>query len=131
MLERKKIAIFSLGFCLTAVLVITFTIKNTNKSIVGTFCSGNELSEEAVYITLYPDNTYLLYHQFDIISEGEYENDNVGDVEILYFDKKDDIVLFAIYDYQDSLFLLDSTSNSRKIGFKRISDIPLEINVSR
>lgn len=128
---RKKTVIISIVFCIIVVVSFFYLEKVQYKSAIGTFCTGDGISKEDVYITIYSDNTFLLYQQFEILSEGAYEKENIDGVEVLYLKKKDGTIVFAVYDNNDSLSLMDSTSNTKKLNFKRISDTPLEINISR
>ena len=103
---KKRIYIIGL-FVISFIFISIALIQNIRpKSAIGTYCTGEGLSRDDVYISLLSDNTFLIYRQ-------------------------DGRQLLATYDKQNSLVFVGKFINdiSCPLEFKRISSTPININV--
>ena len=107
---KKRIYIIGL-FVISFIFISIALIQNIRpKSAIGTYCTGEGLSRDDVYISLLSDNTFLIYRQLETGLSGK---------------------LLATYDKQNSLVFVGKFINdiSCPLEFKRISSTPININV--
>lgn len=101
------------------------------KSVIGTYCTGDGLSREDVYVSLLSDNTFLIYRQLETGLSGKFDSEEFENLTTLTFQLEDGRQLLATYDKQNSLVFVGKFINdiSCPLEFKRISSTPININV--
>lgn len=101
------------------------------KSVIGTYCTGDGLSREDVYVSLLSDNTFLIYRQLETGLPGKFDSAEFENFTVLTFQLEEGRQLSAVYDKQNSLVFVGEFINdiSCPIEFKRISSTPISINV--
>ena len=119
----------------TTVLFFIIALSSTGcgqKNVIGTYCTGEGLSREDVYVSLLSDNTFLIYRQLETGLPGEFDSEEFENFTALTFHLEDGRQLLAAYDKQDSLVFVGEFINdiSCPLELKRISSIPININVS-
>ena len=119
----------------TTVLFFIIALSSTGcgqKNVIGTYCTGEGLSREDVYVSLLSDNTFLIYRQLETGLPGEFDSEEFENFTALTFHLEDGRQLLAAYDKQNSLVFVGEFINdiSCPIELKRISSIPININVS-
>ena len=119
----------------TTVLFFIIALSSTGcgqKNVIGTYCSGEGLSREDVYVSLLSDNTFLIYRQLETGLPGEFDSEEFENFTALTFHLEDGRQLLAAYDKQNSLVFVGEFINdiSCPLELKRISSIPININVS-
>lgn len=131
---QKKFRIKIIGGCALLIILVLLVvlIQSNTKSVVGTFCTGEGISQEDVYVSIYSDDTFLIYKQFDVISSGSCSIDEYKRFSVITFIGKDGDQTVAIYDKSDTLLLFEKMANgpSGPTELNRISKTPLEINVT-
>ena len=128
---KKKIYIVCL-LVISFIFIALALIQNIRpKSVIGTFCTGEGLSQEDVYISFFNDNTFLIYRQLETGLSGEFNSEEFENLTALTFQLEDGRQLWATYDKQNSLIFVGKFINeiSCPLEFKRISSTPLNINV--
>ena len=129
---KKKIYIVCL-LVISFIFIALALIQNIRpKSVIGTFCTGEGLSQEDVYISFFNDNTFLIYRQLETGLSGEFNSEEFENLTALTFQLEDGRQLLAAYDKQNSLVFVGEFINdiSCPLELKRISSIPININVS-
>ena len=119
----------------TTVLFFIIALSSTGcgqKNVIGTYCTGEGLSREDVYVSLLSDNTFLIYRQLETGLPGEFDSEEFENFTALTFHLEDGRQLLAAYDKQNSLVFVGAFINdiSCPLELKRISSIPININVS-
>ena len=119
----------------TTVLFFIIALSSTGcgqKNVIGTYCTGEGLSREDVYVSLLSDNTFLIYRQLETGLPGEFDSEEFENFTALTFHLEDGRQLLAAYDKQNSLVFVGECINdiSCPLELKRISSIPININVS-
>ena len=119
----------------TTVLFFIIALSSTGcgqKNVIGTYCTGEGLSREDVYVSLLSDNTFLIYRQLETGLPGEFDSEEFENFTALTFHLEDGRQLLAAYDKQNSLVFVGEFINniSCPLELKRISSIPININVS-
>ena len=119
----------------TTVLFFIIALSSTGcgqKNVIGTYCTGEGLSREDVYVSLLSDNTFLIYRQLETGLPGEFDSEEFENFTALTFHLEDGRQLLATYDKQNSLVFVGEFINdiSCPLELKRISSIPININVS-
>ena len=119
----------------TTVLFFIIALSSTGcgqKNVIGTYCIGEGLSREDVYVSLLSDNTFLIYRQLETGLPGEFDSEEFENFTALTFHLEDGRQLLAAYDKQNSLVFVGEFINdiSCPLELKRISSIPININVS-
>lgn len=119
----------------TTVLFFIIALSSTGcgqKNVIGTYCTGEGLSREDVYVSLLSDNTFLIYRQLETGLPGEFNSEEFENFTALTFHLEDGRQLLAAYDKQNSLVFVGEFINdiSCPLELKRISSIPININVS-
>ena len=119
----------------TTVLFFIIALSSTGcgqKNVIGTYCTGEGLSREDVYVSLSSDNTFLIYRQLETGLPGEFDSEEFENFTALTFHLEDGRQLLAAYDKQNSLVFVGEFINdiSCPLELKRISSIPININVS-
>lgn len=130
----KKVAVIIVIIVLLAGLFMYVGMSLTHKeqSAVGTYCTGDGISGNEVYITIYTDDEYVIYRQFDTLSRGVCEFDVFDRIVRITLNGEDGSQMSAFFDRNDVL-LLEGEFNgvaTRSINLQRISKTPLEINIS-
>lgn len=128
---KKKIYIVCL-LVISFIFIALALIQNIRpKSVIGTFCTGEGLSQEDVYISFFNDNTFLIYRQLETGLSGEFNSEEFENLTALTFQLEDGRQLLATYDKQNSLVFVGKFINdiSCPLEFKRISSTPININV--
>ena len=128
---KKKIYIVCL-LVISFIFIALALIQNIRpKSVIGTFCTGEGLSQEDVYISFFNDNTFLIYRQLETGLSGEFNSEEFENLTALTFQLEDGRQLWATYDKQNSLIFVGKFiyEISCPLEFKRISSTPLNINV--
>ena len=135
-MSKKNSIIFGIIF-MAAILAVAIwiSIKCSTKDIVGTFCTGEEVLRENIYISFFSDNTLLIYRQLGpgasgIYKTNKYEHISALDLEDL--EMTDGRQTIAIFDNHDTLILVEEFIEdvAYPIEFKRISNTPMIINVT-
>jgi hypothetical protein len=105
-----------------------FATADSRENIVGTYLTGTENefpSEDDEYILFYSDGKYMRYRQFQIFDEGTY---TVGDDNIVELVSRDDAAkTYALWQGKQLFY---TGSNNGSFLFKKVDDIPSEINVN-
>ncbi len=121
------------GIVALLIILITFagvisynSYKNMPKSVVGTYCAGDQKSEDAKYIALQNDGGYIIYEQFNLIEKGSYKKEHEN-IFSLTPENKDEIMQWIIYNERDLIYYINSLDSPAV--FSRISDIPTYINL--
>ena len=119
----------------TTVLFFIIALSSTGcgqKNVIGTYCTGEGLSREDVYVSLLSDYTFLIYRQLETGLPGEFDSEEFENFTALTFHLEDGRQLLAAYDKQNSLVFVGEFINdiSCPLELKRISSIPININVS-
>ena len=119
----------------TTVLFFIIALSSTGcgqKNVIGTYCTGEGLSREDVYVSLLSDNTFLIYRQLETGLPGEFDSEEFENFTALTFHLEDGRQLLAAYDKQNSLVFVGEFINdiSCPLELKRISSIPINLNVS-
>lgn len=119
----------------TTVLFFIIALSSTGcgqKNVIGTYCTGEGLSREDVYVSLLSDNTFLIYRQLETGLPGEFDSEEFENFTALTFHLEDGRQLLAAYDKQNSLVFVGEFINdiSCPLELKRISSIPININAS-
>ena len=119
----------------TTVLFFIIALSSTGcgqKNVIGTYCTGEGLSREDVYVSLLSDNTFLIYRQLETGLPGEFDSEEFENFTALTFQLEDGRQLLAAYDKQNSLVFVGEFINdiSCPLELRRISSIPININVS-
>ncbi len=128
---RKRICIICL-LIISFIFVSMALIQNPRpKSAIGTYCTGEGLSREDVYISIFSDNTFLIYRQLETGLPGEFDSEEFENLTMFNFQLEDGGQLLATYDKQDSLIFVGKFINDIPcpLEFKRISSTPISINV--
>ena len=130
----KKISII-FGFIFMAAILaaaIWINIQYSTKDIVGTFCTGEGISREDVYIAFFSDDTLLIYRQLGPGSSGKYKTNKYEHISALDLEMTDGRQTIAIFDNHDTLILVEEFIEdvAYPIEFKRISNTPMIINVT-
>ena len=118
----------------TTVLFFIIALSSTGcgqKNVIGTYCTGEGLSREDVYVSLLSDNTFLIYRQLETGLPGKFDSAEFENFTVLTFQLEEGRQLSAAYDKQNSLVFVGEFINdiSCPIEFKRISSTPISINV--
>ena len=111
---KKRIYIIGL-FVISFVFISIALIQNIRpKSAIGTYCTGEGLSRDDVYISLLSDNTFLIYRQLETGLSGKFDSEEFENLTTL-----------------NSLVFVGKFINdiSCPLEFKRISSTPININV--
>ena len=111
---------------LNILLGILFGVHmNTHQpqSIVGTYCTGDGMTQKALYIAFDQDGAFATYRQFQPLEAGVYHQleDSIYKLEADDMENNQ----FATYNGTDEVHIADGESVLR---LKRISDIPTYIN---
>lgn len=128
---KKRIYIIGL-FVISFIFISIALIQNIRpKSAIGTYCTGESLSRDDVYISLLSDNTFLIYRQLETGLSGKFDSEEFENLTTLTFQLEDGRQLLATYDKQNSLVFVGKFINdiSCPLEFKRISSTPININV--
>ena len=72
--------------CILSVLLLAilfavafhYNFYANGREIVGTFSTGNNISNDDLYITFFRDNKFLIYRQDADILSGSYDIDEIG-----------------------------------------------------
>jgi len=94
--------------------------KNDDSSIIGTYMYGDEKNGE--YLVFQDNERYILYKQFDIISEGSYSSE-----DNLYELKENDVSKNKAIICDDTIYYINNDGNVK--AYQRISEVPMLINI--
>ena len=131
-MNKKKIIVAVLLICLCIALAIILIPKDNKKEVIGTYCTGNELSPQNIYIAFSSDGAFNIYRQFEKLGNGSFSVENNGDNQRIILDFGTSEKGTAEFDRQDQLIIDGSIINSlpdEQISFSRISDVSMLINV--
>ena len=83
-MSKKNSIIFGIIF-MAAILAVAIwiSIKCSTKDIVGTFCTGEEVLRENIYISFFSDNTLLIYRQLGPGASGIYKTNKYEHISAL------------------------------------------------
>ena len=98
----------------TTVLFFIIALSSTGcgqKNVIGTYCTGEGLSREDVYVSLLSDNTFLIYRQLETGLPGEFDSEEFENFTALTFHLEDGRQLLAAYDKQNSLVFVGEFIN--------------------
>lgn len=98
--------------------------KNDTKSPIGTYCTGNGISENDRYLVLQKDGSYVLYKQFELIEKGNYWS---NDSSIYSLIPESDSLEHSIVYNTDTIYFFDSYRGV--IIYTKIDSVPTYINL--
>lgn len=117
--HTKTLVLVLLALSLLGNLTLASIMRESKreKSLVGTYCTGDGRQPGGEYLVFTQDGAYTRYRQLEAPEEGAYRQD--GHVFYLdavagHYDGKDTVVLFTGQD---------------AAAYSRLSDIPMYINV--
>lgn len=119
------IALLVLSLCANIVLGALLFSERPAGSVVGTYCTGDGMSQDDCYLVFLQDSTYVLYKQFEIVEKGRYYAED-GGVYLLRSEDKTKETL-AVFDGADQIRYYEPGAGV--LSFTRISDIPAFINL--
>ena len=94
---KKRIYIIGL-FVISFIFISIALIQNIRpKSAIGTYCTGEGLSRDDVYISLLSDNTFLIYRQLETGLSGKFDSEEFENLTTLTFQLEDGRQLLATY----------------------------------
>lgn len=130
MTKSLKHMISFMMFVILVIVGIMITYPR-QKSVVGTYCTGNGLLDTDVYLAIESANQFTLYHQFQEICSGTYQTDTYDRISVLLFEDQDGHAFTGIFDHQNMFILADGPEIefAYPLKFHRTSDIPIYINV--
>ena len=99
------------------------------EEIVGTFSTGNNISNDDLYITFFRDNKFLIYRQDADILSGSYDIDEIGGTIIARIIGTDGTTYLAIC-IKSSLIVLVRTDTVDSYELTKISKKPMIIGHS-
>ena len=107
-MSKKNSIIFGIIF-MAAILAVAIwiSIKCSTKDIVGTFCTGEEVLRENIYISFFSDNTLLIYRQLGPGASGIYKTNKYEHISALDLEMTDGRQTIAIFDNHDTLILVE------------------------
>lgn len=132
-MQRKySVIVICVCFLLCGFILCVVLNQSKTKSVIGTFCTNEGILQDDIYVSIYSDDSFLIYKQFDVISYGTYSIDDYQHFSVITFKEKDGNQTIAVYDNRNVLIFIG------KLGeyilgtkdLKRISMIPMEINVT-
>lgn len=96
-----------------------------NVDVLGTYCCGEQVSEDAEYFAIMKKGKYVWYRQFEKLDEGQYIQEK-EEIYSLQSDEENQGVSHVWF-AKDRLFHCDSEGEIEI--FEKISDMPGLINV--
>lgn len=115
------------SLCLNiGLLVFAFYQKpQPPNSIIGTYCSGAEVSPNSNYLVFETDGSYTLYKQFELLEEGGY----VAEATNVYaLTAQDGAAHSVVYEDGSDTLYYNGFDNSIEV-FSKISQTPTFINL--
>ena len=106
-----------------------FPLYTVAREIVGTFSTGNNISNDDLYITFFRDNKFLIYRQDADILSGSYDIDEIGGTIIARIIGTDGMTYLAIC-IKSSLIVLVRTDTVDSYELTKISKKPMIIGHS-
>ena len=123
--------------CILSVLLLAilfavafhYNFYANGREIVGTFSTGNNISNDDLYITFFRDNKFLIYRQDADILSGSYDIDEIGGTIIARIIGTDGTTYLAIC-IKSSLIVLVRTDTVDSYELTKISKKPMIIGHS-
>lgn len=123
--------------CILSVLLLAilfavafhYNFYANGREIVGTFSTGNNISNDDLYITFFRDNKFLIYRQDADILSGSYDVDEIGGTIIARIIGTDGTTYLAIC-IKSSLIVLVRTDTVDSYELTKISKKPMIIGHS-
>lgn len=112
---------------LLVAVIVLLGVHFAPASFYGTYCTGEQVSSEDLYIVLQKDGSYTLYRQFELLAEGTYQVDRTTDGVSILSLASGGASSTGLAIHGDSVLLLDDSGDSNV--FQKISDTPLFINL--
>lgn len=125
----KRCVLYALVFLFLSSLIVNIfqyvLSHQPSKSIIGTYCIGDDRYEDNEYITFMYDNTYVEYHQFNILDQGTYivDTNNLCTLNSDTNKNESKQILFI----NNSLYRFNS--EGKILAYTKISDTPTLINI--
>ncbi|WP_026506581.1 hypothetical protein [Butyrivibrio sp. MC2013] len=130
---NKRIILFMTCFLIAAFALVFFIYsqREAQKSVVGTYCSGDEKSEETYYLAIQSDDRFVLYRQLREAYYGNAVFDYEEDKVVLKLSDDDGNKYQGVFDNYDTVILTEGILGDEELPleFKRISDTPILVNV--
>lgn len=119
------IIFFIFSLLVTIVLFLAILYNSSSSEVIGTYCSGNELSANTLYLTIEENGSYVLYKQFHVISSGQYRSENKT---IYLLQSKNSSLQYLFYDGKNEVSFC--SIDNGVLSFQRISNVPMYININ-
>lgn len=116
-------------FLSAAGIFLGHVVRIVAREIVGTFSTGNNISNDDLYITFFRDNKFLIYRQDADILSGSYDIDEIGGTIIARIIGTDGTTYLAIC-IKSSLIVLVRTDTVDSYELTKISKKPMIIGHS-
>lgn len=94
--------------------------------ITGTYITADNQLEDAEYLVLKSDGTYLHYKQYKVLHEGTYETDEY--IQYRYKLYNNESCFGQILADADGIYLIDEKEDH--LRFEKISETPAYINIA-
>ena len=94
--------------------------------ITGTYITADNQLEDAEYLALRSDGTYLHYKQYKVLHEGTYETDEY--IQYRYKLYNNESCFGQILADADGIYLIDEKEDH--LRFEKISETPAYINIA-
>ena len=115
----------------TTVLFFIIALSSTGcgqKNVIGTYCTGEGLSREDVYVSLLSDNTFLIYRQLETGLPGEFDSEEFENFTALTFHLEDGRQLLAAYDSKYCTLFISCLYGQLARGQVAVSLLPRKLN---
>lgn len=123
--------------CILGVLLLTilfavafhYNSYANGRELIGTFSTGNDISNDDLYVAFFHDNKFLIYRQDADILSGSYDIDEIGGTIIARMMGTDGTTYLAIC-IKSSLIVLVRTDTVDSYELTKISKNPMIIGHS-
>ncbi len=127
MREKSKIILLASALVLLVIAAIFIGLKCSDKAITGTFATANEPNPDAVYLSFFDDNRFLVSRQLSEKTYGSYEIYKKDGFSLIHCMMEDGTSMLLMYNHKDRVWTV-SESPFEIIEYERLTDIPTILN---
>lgn len=122
----KKLIVLILLIAVAATGLV-FCTYHPPQQITGTYCSGEQVSGEDIYLALEQDGSYTLYRQFELLQSGSYHREQeLEKMQLFSLRSAESAATWLLWDGGEQLLLLSADT---ALPLHKISDTPSYINL--
>jgi hypothetical protein len=114
-----------LSFLLNVGLIAFMNYDKESTDIIGTFCTGDGMSDDDEYIVFTSEKSYTIFDQFNIVEEGAYVIDDNNVFTLLHDNNEDSTQVY----FANGKIIRLSLENNKILVYSRLTNIPTFINV--